>query len=471
MRAHLQRIERINPQLNAFVHVRDGDLLLIEARAADKRVMQGKARALEGLPLAVKDLFDFLAGAPNTFGSVPVKRKRFVPDFCAGYIQSLLNGGAIAIGKTNTPEFGHKGITDNPAWGPTHTPYNLAYNAGGSSGGSAAAAAASLAPLTQGSDAGGSVRIPAAMCGVVGFKATFGRIPQDWPPAPHTPFLHPGPITRTVADAALMMDVMGQPSSSDPLSLSERMNYSSAVGRSIKGKRIAFTPDFGMFPVEPEVDRVVRASLDALRDAGAIVEEVPIGLDQLTAFDKATLRGRPVELADLSDLWVGLQSVLYTSAVDILRLHVGVDLAEVGDQLSPEFRQMIERGMSTSARDYQFGQFLRSDVLHAIEAIFTTYDYIVSPTLSVAGVLNAADGTTIGPTSVQGMAVNPLIGWCMTYLYNFTGHPAISIPAGLSSNGLPVGVQIAGRRWADRAVLAAAAVIERRRPWAHTYPR
>lgn len=463
--AHIDRIERLNPSLNAYVTLIEPDKVLADATAAEKRLRSGEARPLEGLPVAIKDLFDFLAGVRNTFGSVPFKEMGFVPPFSAIYVQRLLDAGAIPIGKTNTPEFGHEGTTDNFAFGPTRNPFDHAYNAGGSSGGSAAAMAAYLAPLSQGSDAGGSVRIPAAMCGVVGFKPTFGRIPQDAPPLGHTPFLHPGPITRTVADAALMMDVMGQPFSGDPLSLSERMNYSRGLGRSLRGKKIAFSPSLDLFPVEPEVARVAGESLGALRDAGAIVEEVSLGLDQLT------VRGHSIELKDLSDLWVQEQSVLYAHAVDLLRLYVGVDLNDHLDALNPEFRGMIELGMGTSARDYRYGDFLRADVLHLIEATFDDYDYLVCPTLCTVGVRNTDDGNTLGPAEVEGVRVNRLIGWCMTYLYNFTGHPAISVPAGLASNGLPVGLQIAGRRWDDTGVLSAASAFEKHRDWADTYPR
>ncbi|HEY9410078.1 MAG TPA: amidase [Jiangellaceae bacterium] len=463
--AHLDRIARVNPDINAYVTLIDPDAVLAQARAAEKRIRSGEARALEGLPVAVKDLFDFLAGVRNTFGSVPMKELDFVPPFTAVYVQRLLDAGAIPIGKTNTPEFGHEGTTDNFAFGPTRNPFDLDYNAGGSSGGSAAAMAAFLAPISQGSDAGGSVRIPAAMCGIVGFKATFGRIPQDAPPLAHTPFLHPGPMTRTVADAALLMDVMAQPYSGDPLSLSEKLDYSRGIRGSIKGKKIAFSPDLDLFPVEPEVDRVVRASLDAFRDAGAVVDEVSLGLDKLV------IDGRPVTQSDLSDLWVQEQSVLYAHAVDLLRLYVGVDLLEHAATLNPEFLGMIERGMATSAREYRYGDFLRADVLHTVEAIFDEYDYIVSPTLSVVGVRNTDDGNTLGPADVEGVPVDRLIGWCLTYIYNFTGHPAISVPAGLAANGLPVGLQIAGRRWADVDVLSAASVVEQRRDWSEAYPR
>lgn len=463
--AHLDRIDRLNPDLNAFVTLIDPDQLLGQARAAERRFAKRDARPLEGLPLAVKDLFDFLAGVRNTFGSVPFKELGFVPPFSATYVQRLVDAGAIPVGKTNTPEFGHEGTTDNFAFGPTRNPFDLAYNAGGSSGGSAAAMAAFLAPISQGSDAGGSVRIPAAMSGIVGFKATFGRIPQDAPPLAHTPFLHPGPMTRTVADAALLMDVMGQPFSGDPLSLSERMDYSRAVGRSIRGARIAYSPNLDLFPVDPEVTRVTGEALNAFRDAGATVEEVSLGLDQLV------VRGRPIRLSDLSDLWVQEQSVLYAHAVDLLKLYVGVDLLQHRDQLNPEFLGMIELGMGTSAQEYRYGDFLRSDVLHAVEAIFAKYDFLVTPTLSVVGVENTDDGNTLGPAEVEGVPVDRLIGWCLTYLYNFTGHPAISVPAGLAANGLPVGLQIAGRRWADVAVLSAAHAFERARDWADTYPR
>lgn len=463
VQAHLDRIDRLNPSLNAFVTLLH-EQALAEAQEAEKRIRRGDARALEGLPLGVKDLFDFLEGVRNTFGSVPMRDLNFIPPHSAVYVHHLTDAGAIPVGKTNTPEMGHEGITDNFAFGPTSSPFDPTKNAGGSSGGSSAAVAGFLAPLTQGSDAGGSVRIPAAFTATVGFKPSVGRIPQDVPPIAHTPFFSPGPITRTVTDAALMMSVMGVPFSGDPLSMPDQPDYLRAVNNSIAGKKIAFSPALDIFPVEPEVARVVRESLGAFRDAGATVEETSIG------FADITVDGRPVTQQDTSALWVQEQSVLYAHAMDLF-LGIGVDLMSYRDQLNPEFAGMVDLGNATSARQYRFGDFLRTAINSAVEQVFTTYDFIVSPTLSVLSVTNTNDGNTLGPAEVEGVPTDRLIGWCLTYPFNFSGHPAISIPAGFASNGFPVGLQIVGKRWQDTEVLAAARAFEKRKPWYDRYPR
>lgn len=461
--AHLNRIDRLNPTINAFVTLLH-DQALAQAKDAEKRIKRGEARSLEGLPLGVKDLFDFLEGVRNTFGCKPIKEMNFVPPHSAIYVQRLTDAGAIPVGKTNTPEFGHEGITDNYAFGPTRSPFDLTKNAGGSSGGSAAAMAAFLAPISQGSDAGGSVRIPAAFTGTVGFKPTQGRIPQDAPPISHTPFFTPGPQTRTVADTALLMNVMGTPFSGDPLSLPDHLDYNSALDTSLQGKRIAFSPNLDIFPVEAEVERVVRESLGGFRDAGATVEEVSVGFSDIV-FD-----GRPVTQQDTAALWVQEQSVLYAHAMDLF-LGNGIDLMAYRPELNPEFVGMVDLGNATSARQYRFGDFLRTAILAAVENVFRGFDYIVSPTLSVLSVDNTDDGNTLGPAEVNGEPVDRLIGWCLTYPFNFSGHPAISIPAGFATNGFPVGLQIVGRRWADLSVLAAADAFEKRRPWYDRYPR
>lgn len=478
--AYIERIEACNPSLNAYVTL-TFDLARQRAAESENRYRSGTARPLEGLPTGIKDLFDFLEGVKNTFGSVVFKDYvEFIPDHSAIYVQRMLDAGIVPLGKTNTPEFGHKGTTDNLAWGPTSTPFNLDYNAGGSSGGSAAAVAGFMAALSQGSDAGGSVRIPAAMTGTVGFKMTFGRIPQDLPVMTHTPFLHPGPMTRTVADCAMLAEVMAQPWSMDPHSLSVGLDYTSALSGSLEGTRIAFSPDADTFPVEAAVDQVVREALEAFCKAGATVDEVPLGLADIAVTD--TTGSHPYTQADGSALWIMEQSVLYGHANDMLmQVTPGgpppLDLRDFAADLTPEFLAMINQGYATDAVDYRHGEFLRMNgasgtngINFALESVLADYDFIVTPTVAVTGVANTDDGNTLGPTEINGVAVDPQIGWCLTYLQNFTGHPAISVPAGLAPDGLPVGLQIMGRRWADRQVLRAARAVERHRPWYELYP-
>src|SRR5438876_3610615 len=269
--AFLQRIGRLNKELNAYVLVL-ADEARQKARDAEK-ALSGKQEhpPLLGLPIAIKDLFDMKAGVPNTFGCKPFKD--YVPDVSATYVERLERAGAIVLGKTNTPEFGHKGVTDNYLFGPTNTPFRIGKNAGGSSGGSAAAVAAGLAPLAQGSDGGGSIRIPAAWCGVYGFKASFGRVAAVARPDAFmlaVPFAHAGPIARSVADAALMLGVMSGPDDRDPYSLpAEGADYAAATRRPVAGMRVAWSPDLGVFPIDPEVARVTREAVAAFEEAGA----------------------------------------------------------------------------------------------------------------------------------------------------------------------------------------------------------
>lgn len=453
----LDRIDRLNPDLNAFVLVLHEEAR-IKARAAEAALASGAPTGpLHGIPIAIKDLFDFKAGVPNTFGSKPFAG--FVPEVSSTYVERLEQAGAIVLGKTNTPEMGHKGITDNLLWGPTSTPFAPGKNAGGSSGGSAAALAAGLAPLAQGSDAGGSIRIPAAFCGVYGLKASYGRVASVSRPDgffSHTPFIHAGPMARTVADTALMLESMAGEHPRDPFSLpGDGSGYLAAVDQSIAGKRIAYSPDFGVFPVDNQVRAIVADALPAFEAAGASVEEIPLRL--------------PRSHQELAALWIRQMGVLYAEVAASFKAG-GLDL--LGDHrhhLCREFIQLLEGGADVGAVDYKLDDVIRTEVFDAIQDVFDTYDFLVTPTLAVPFVDNAGDGTTIGPTTIDGEDVEPCIGWCLTHPVNYTGHPAASIPGGFCAEGVPVGMQIIGRRFADASVLAASAAFEREHPWFSSY--
>lgn len=455
--AFLERIDRRNKTLNAYVLVLHDDARR-RAREAEQALVSGRRLGpLHGVPIAIKDLFDFKAGVPNTFGCKPFKD--WTPSVSATYVTRLEHAGAIVLGKTNTPEFGHRGITDNYLFGPTSTPFRIGKNAGGSSGGSAAAVADGLAPIAQGSDGGGSIRIPAAWCGVYGFKASFGRVAAVARPDAFmlaVPFAHAGPLARSVGDAALMLGVMSGPDDRDPYSLpADGADYMAATQRSVKGLRVAWSPDLGVFPIDPEVARVTSDAVRAFEVAGAHVEEVRVGFKR--------------SQAELCDAWMRQSAVRAAESVEGFK-DAGIDLlGSHRDQISPEFAASLELGWAQSALDYRRDDVIRTEVLDALQDVFDQYDLLVSPTLAALPVDNAADGNTLGPAEIQGQRVDRLLGWCLTYPYNFTGHPAASIPAGLSADGLPVGLQIAGRRFADETVIAASAAFEAARPWAATY--
>src|SRR6266513_615214 len=331
--AFLERIEARNKALNAYVLVLNEEARRV-GYEAEKAIAAGAPLGpLHGLPIAIKDLFDFKAGVPNTFGCKPFKD--WTPTVSATYVTRLEQAGAIVLGKTNTPEFGHRGITDNYLFGPTSTPFHIGRHAGGSSGGSPAAVAAGLAPIAQGSDGGGSIRIPAAWCGVYGFKASFGRVAAVARPDAFmlaVPFAHAGPIARSVADAALMLGVMCGPDDRDPYSLpAYGADYMAATRRPVAGLRVAWSPDLGVFPIEPEVARVTREAVRTFELAGARVEEVKVGFQ----------RGQQ----ELCATWTRQSAVRSAQTADGFKQTDGIDLlGSHRDQISPEFAASLELG-------------------------------------------------------------------------------------------------------------------------------
>ncbi|MCP4382401.1 MAG: amidase [Hyphomicrobiales bacterium] len=454
----IARIEAVNPKINAVV-VKGYDDAREAAKAAEKAVITGEPLGpLHGVPIVIKDNFDHKAGWVTTFGGIRAL-KDYVADRSCTFTDRMEKAGAIVVGKANSPVFGFRGTCDNYLFGPSHNPFDLGRNTGGSSGGSAGAVAAGLVPLAEGTDGGGSIRIPAAWCGVYGFKASFGRTPLATRPnafANISPFIFEGPLTRTVGDAALALSVQAGFEPRDPFSIGGAFDPLGALARPIAGMRIAYTRDYGIFPVDPRVAAVADAAVKAFEDLGAHVEEVT---PRITHNQRA-----------LSDVWcrfIAPQSLYAVEAfkregIDLLRDHPA--------DLPPELRTWIEIGRDLTVVDMLRDEVVRTEVFDAISDVFDTYDLLVSPTLPCLAVPNADDGNTIGPSEINGEAVDPLIGWCMTYLMNFTGHPAASLPAGLVDN-LPVGLQIAGRRLADEDVLAASAAFEQARPWMSTYER
>ncbi len=456
MDATIARIEERNPSLTAFVFTAF-DEAREAARVAERAVMAGGPLGLlHGVPVAIKDLFDFKPGWKSTFGGVRALRDLVIDARCL-FCERIEAAGAIVVGKTNSPVMGFRGTCDNPLFGPSRNPFDTTRNTGGSSGGSAGAVADGLVSLAEGTDGGGSIRIPASWCGVYGLKASFGRVPYVGRPNAFggtNPFLAEGPITRTVADAALALTALNGYDSRDPFALPGTVDYRGIEGRSIAGLRIAYSPDLGVYPVEPAVAETVRRAVDAFVEAGATVEEVSMSI--------------PHSHQSLADLWC--RTIIPINCV-ALRAFTdgGLDLlgAHRGD-FPDEYLRWVDHGFTMDVLDLARDQAMRTDVLDAVAGVLDRYDLLVSPTLACLPVKNADDGNTKGPTHVNGEEVERLIGWCMTYFFNYTGHPAASLPAGLV-DGLPVGMQIVGRRYADDDVLAASGAFERLRPWQDTY--
>ena len=456
MERTIARIEARNPSLNALIFLGFDDARKA-AKEAEAALMTGDPLGpLHGVPAAIKDLFDFKPGWPATFGGVRALKDNIAHWYCP-FAERIEKGGAILVGKTNAPVMGFRGTCDNYLFGPTKNPFDTTRNPGGSSGGSAAAVADGLLPLAEGTDAGGSIRIPAAWCGVYGYKASYGRVPVVIRPnafAGDLPFVFEGPITRSVEDAALAMSVLAGYDRRDPLSLDGTVDYVAATRRSIRGWKIAYSPDFDVFPVDPRIAAVTAKAVRAFEEAGAHVEVVKLGI-------KRSQR-------ELSDLWSRLMMPLNLGAFEAVKA-AGLDLLKDhrGD-FPPEYLRWIEIGQKMTITDLVRDQGVRGEIYDAVEGVMTDYDLLVTPTVAALPVLNRDDGNTTGPGEVNGEAVDPLIGWCLTYPVNFTGHPAASIPAGMA-DGLPVGMQIIGRRYADSDVFAASAAFERLRPWSGTY--
>jgi aspartyl-tRNA(Asn)/glutamyl-tRNA(Gln) amidotransferase subunit A len=430
MDAVLARVEEQQPRLNAFCLLR-ADEAREEARAAQDAAPRGP---LHGIPISIKDLTS-TKGIRTTFGSKAYADN--VPDVDATFVTRLREAGAILIGKTNTPEFGNKGVTDSPLNGTTANPWSLDRTAGGSSGGAAAAVAAGLGPLAEGSDGAGSIRIPASFCGVVGFKPSFGRVPM-YPRNGYHTISHHGPLARTVADAALMLSVMAGPDPRDPHIRNEPpADYVAAVKRpEIAGWTVGFSPDFGHLPVEPEVAAIVARAVGVFEDLGANVEAAPA-------------------LPDAREPMAVIWRVVFEAIVrEQIAPRVGPD------EMDPHLRELAETGARIDAAAYyEAVSLFRIAFFHELEARFGRYRLLVSPTLAVPAFPHPEHGRP-GPETVAGQPVNPFLGWLLTYHFNLTGQPAISIPCGFTENGLPVGLQIVGRPGADEDVLRAAAAFE-----------
>ncbi len=452
-----RRIRQRNPSLNAFVYTRKQDALDC-ARALEVRLAKGEdVGPFAGVPFALKDFLPSKTGWPNSHGGV---RSLIQPDSGdSAFCQAMEAAGGIALGKTNAPAFAFRGTCDNLLYGATSTPFAVGYNSGGSSGGSAAAVADGMIPIAEGSDGGGSIRIPAAWCACFGFKPSVGTVPSVARPdgwsATH-PYCFNGGITKTVEDSAILLNYMARYDPRDPLSLNHgKQDFTQEMKRPVKGWRIAYTPDFGVFPVEPEVERRVEQAALRFREAGAQVEPVTFRIGH--------------SATELAELWC--RSICVDTAIELeLQRRRGFDL--IGDhreELPEEFIYWNEQTAKGGILDYYRFNCIRTELLDAFEDVFSRYDLILSPTTVCLSVKNSGDGNTKGPAFVNGVPSEPLIGFCETFFANFTGHPAASVPAGLSESGLPIGMQLIGRRFRDGDVLAASAAFEEIQPWRALY--
>jgi aspartyl-tRNA(Asn)/glutamyl-tRNA(Gln) amidotransferase subunit A len=357
-------------------------------------------------------------------------------------MERIAAAGAVMLGKTNTPEFGWKGDSSNRLIDPTQNPWQPGRTAGGSSGGAAAAAAVGLGPLAQGSDGAGSIRIPAAFCGVFGLKPSFGLVAY-YPPSTVEALSHLGPITRTVRDAALLMNVVGRPDPRDRNSYPTDTDFLAACDGGIAGLRVAWSPDLGYAAVDPEARQLTTRAVQRLGDLGAHVEEVDPGI--------------PDPWKTLDTIWLANQAGRHRR-----------DLNEVRDLIDPGRLPLVERGMALDATDLHDAYVHRTEYYHQWRRFMEDgkWDLLVTPQLPVTA-FKAGDNH---PGVIDGREVNYL-GWtAFTYPFNLTGQPAATVPCGFASNGLPVALQFVGRWRDDATVLRASAAWEEAYPWSGQRP-
>ena len=453
-----KRIEERNPSINAFVYTKTEDALH-EAKKLEARLAKGEdCGPLAGVPIALKDFLPSKKGWTNSHGGVAALMQEDSED--SVFYDAARRAGAIALGKTNAPAFAFRGTTDNKLYGPTSTPFKPGYNSGGSSGGSASAVADGLIMIGEGSDGGGSIRIPSSWCGCFGYKASVGTIPAvnrpDGWSASH-PYCFNGAITRTVEDSAIMLNYMAGYNPRDPHSVPlPGRDFTELMKKPVKNWKIGYTDDFGIFTVDEEVRQIVRKAAMRFKDAGAHVEPVKFHFSH-SAYEYAELWDRSICFDTATDLELGKRK--------------GFDLiGDYRDQLPEEFIYWNEEIMKFSFLDFRTLNEMRTEILDVQEDIFETYDLILSPVTICPPVKNRADRNTTGPVELNGVKVEPLIGFCETFFENFTGNPAASIPAGLTKEGLPVGMQIIGRKFRDEDVFAAAYTFEQLAPWSYDIP-
>jgi len=455
--ASLARISSQNAKITAFVYL-NPDYALGQAKEVEAALLRGEELGpLAGLPTAIKDLSDSRPGWKGTLGGIPALRDHVIDSYC-NFAERMEPAGAIPVGKTNSPTMGFRGTCDNYLFGPTHNPFDMTRNSGGSSGGSAAAVAAGFVPFAEGTDGGGSIRIPAAWCGLFGFKGTSGRVARLSRPSAFgasSLFTFEGCLTRSVEDTTFVMDALCGPDARDPHSLPDTVPWLESMTGSVKALRVAYSPDLGVFPVDSRVEHAVRNAVKAFEDGGAVVEEV-------------TMKSQHSAL-ELGDLWCRLMVPSSIVRVENLR-RAGIDLRrDHPDDLAPEIVYWMDRVNVQTVIEAERDREMRTTVFDAVQQVFENYDLLLTPTLACLPVDNGIDGNTLGPAEINGEPINRLIGWCLTFPLNFTGHPAASVPAGLIEERWPVGVQIVGKRYDDAAVMRASAFFEAARPWQQNY--
>lgn len=453
-----KRVNERNKSIGAFVYTKFEEAYE-QAEILEKKINNGEyCGPFAGVPFALKDFLPSKKGWTHSYGGVECLVKE--DDFNCVFCDAMEKNGGIAIGKVNAPAYGFRAVTDNKMYGASCTPFNTEYNSGGSSGGSAAAVADGLVPIAEGGDAGGSIRIPAACCNLVGFAPGVGSIPMlNRPDAFSTthPFCLSGGLVKTVKDAAVLYKYMSEYNSRDPYS-SPTVQNQKELDRILNdnGKlKIAFTYDFDIFETEDNVRNIVKEAAYKFREEGHEIEEVHFNFKHTAT--------------DFSEQWC--KGITIDCALDLNHeKEKGNDLLkEHKDDFPEEFIYYKELCDNLSIEDLYKFNLARTDVLDNFENIFDNYDLIISPVMCCLPIKNKKNGETKGPKTVNGKPVESLIGWCETFLTNFVGYPSASLPAGIAENNLPVGMQLIGKRFREATVLKAAGIYERINPWRDYY--
>jgi Asp-tRNA(Asn)/Glu-tRNA(Gln) amidotransferase A subunit family amidase len=436
----LQRIEELNGKLNCFCFL-FAEEALSAAREADAAIVrEDRLGRLHGVPIGFKDMTP-VRGKRTTRGSRLFEH--WVPDRNATIVDRLLGEGAIIMGKTTTSELAYSFITATSLWGVTRNPWNLAHTPGGSSGGSAAAVASGCLPLAEGSDMGGSVRLPASFCGLVGLKPSFGRIPFDILPSQFDSFCHFGPLARSVADAALFLDAAQGPDDRDASSLPSLSDPILSTAPDLRGLRLAFSPDLGYYAVDPEVAANTARSVETLRQLGAAVEEVAL----------------PWRRSITEAGW--LHWDVYTA------LLAGDQPDSFFDRMDPTVVAAIERGRRAGALEFKKVDFVRTEQWEQIAPVFAHHDALICPTTALPALPIGVTEAEFGHDDDQGRFHH----FEMTFPFNMIAQcPALSVPSGFTRTGLPTGLQIVGRRYDDAMVLRIGAALEEALGWRSWHP-
>jgi Asp-tRNA(Asn)/Glu-tRNA(Gln) amidotransferase A subunit family amidase len=441
--ALITRSAALNPKLNVLTELKT-DTAIKAARAAEARYKNsktGRARPLEGVPVAIKD-FHPIKGEITTFGSKAYAD--FRPTQSAPTVDRLFKAGAILLSRTTTPELAHCGITKSPLWGVSRNPWNPKYTCGGSSGGSGAAVAAGMTTIADGTDGGGSIRIPSAINGIFGYKPPFGRNPLD-ADHPLETLLHYGPMTRSVADAALMQNIMSGQHVLDICSLRDNCVLPEKCA-AIRGLKIAFSMNLGYFEVADDVQKNTREAVAVLKKLGAKVEEVDVGWNE-TVLDA------------WQTWWEGLFAGLCANLLPRWRHH-----------MTPMVEFLLERGLSHSGAKLYQSNLVRGWMYQKLGPILEKYDALVCPTVAVS-CLDAEHNDMASDFRINGNKVPAYVGWAMTYPFNMMGWcPVASVPTGFGATSMPTGMQIVGRTFDDHTVFQIASAFEQAKPWRGVRP-